>query len=78
MTLLVEENIVTDTKSITDKAIVVTGGAGFIGSHLCDKLLSCEPAKILIIDDFSLGQTRNIIHLRKNPKAEITSSQNIY
>jgi len=50
---------------LRDKTIVVTGGAGFIGSHLCDKLIDYDPEKLIIIDDFSLGKERNIKNLRK-------------
>ena len=69
--LLGEEGVVMDTESINDRIVTVTGGAGFIGSHLCDKLLAFEPAKIVIIDDFSLGKMRNVAHLQKNPNVEI-------
>jgi len=58
-------------ESITDKIVVVTGGAGFIGSHLCDKLLASKPKKIIIIDDLSLGKMRNIQHLLKNPRIKM-------
>jgi UDP-glucose 4-epimerase len=60
-----------DTENITDKIVAVTGGAGFIGSHLCDKLLASEPKEIIIIDDFSLGKMRNIEHLLKNPRVKM-------
>jgi UDP-glucose 4-epimerase len=58
-------------ENITGKTVVVTGGAGFIGSQLCDKLLVSEPKKIIIIDDLSLGKMRNIQHLLKNPRVEM-------
>ena len=45
---------------LQDKRIVVAGGAGFIGSHLCAKLMEYNPAKLIIVDDFSLGAERNI------------------
>ena len=57
-----------NTESVNGKIVAVTGGAGFIGSHLCDKLLGSEPKEIIIIDDFSLGKMRNIEHLLKNPR----------
>jgi nucleoside-diphosphate-sugar epimerase len=44
---------------------IVTGGAGFIGSHLCDKLLA-EKHKVICIDDLSTGKMRNISHLMDN------------
>lgn len=56
---------------LVDKLVLVTGGAGFIGSHLCDKLLAFEPAKVVVIDDFSLGNMRNIVHLQKNSRVKI-------
>jgi dTDP-glucose 4,6-dehydratase len=44
---------------------VVTGGAGFLGSHLCDKLLS-ENIKVICIDNLITGNTNNIAHLAGN------------
>jgi len=49
---------------IKNKIIAVTGGAGFLGSHLCDKLMRYEPKKVIIVDNFSLGKERNIIKIR--------------
>lgn len=48
---------------------LITGGAGFIGSHLSDRLLEAGHS-VAIIDDLSTGSVRNIAHLRKNPKFE--------
>lgn len=45
---------------------LVTGGAGFIGSHLADALLA-EGQRVLAIDDLSMGSLDNITHLRDNP-----------
>lgn len=49
------------------KKAVVTGGAGFLGSHLCDKLLS-EGFEVVCIDNLITGNTDNIAHLSGNEK----------
>ncbi len=46
--------------------IMVTGGAGFIGSHLCDRLLA-QQHSLEVVDDLSLGREDNISHLFSNP-----------
>jgi len=46
--------------SLKNKSVVVTGGAGFIGSHLVDRLTKEHPEKIIIVDNFFLGKHRNI------------------
>lgn len=46
--------------SIKDKNILVTGGAGFIGSHLCDALLAENAAKVVCVDNFFLGKMENL------------------
>jgi dTDP-glucose 4,6-dehydratase len=45
---------------------VVTGGAGFLGSHLCDRLLA-DGWQVLCVDNLVTGSTANIDHLRQNP-----------
>ncbi|MDD4362931.1 MAG: SDR family oxidoreductase [Atribacterota bacterium] len=51
------------------KRILVTGGAGFIGSHLCKKLLDSRN-EVLCVDNFFTGRKENIIHLINNPYFE--------
>jgi len=46
---------------------LLTGGAGFIGSHLCDKLIA-KGYDVSILDDLSTGSIKNIQHLKKNPQ----------
>ncbi len=52
-------------KNLAGANILVTGGAGFIGSNICDYLITCR-AKVRCFDNFSTGSKRNIIHLTKN------------
>lgn len=52
------------------KRILVTGGAGFIGSHLCERLLN-EGNEVICLDNFFTGNKQNIIHLTKNPYFEL-------
>ncbi len=52
------------------KKILVTGGAGFLGSHLCEKLLN-EGNEVFCLDNFFTGQKRNVIHLLSNPYFEL-------
>ena len=49
------------------KRILVTGGAGFIGSHLCERLLA-EGHEVVCVDNFLTGSERNIAQLHENPK----------
>src|SRR6056297_1803816 len=52
------------------KRILVTGGAGFIGSHLCERLLS-KGHEVLCLDNFFTGSKENIVHLLDNPYFEM-------
>ena len=52
------------------KRILITGGAGFIGSHLCEKLLN-EGNEVICVDNFFTGSKQNIIHLLDNPYFEV-------
>lgn len=49
---------------------LVTGGAGFIGSHLCEALLA-RGEEVICLDNFFTGRKRNIEHLRANPRFEL-------
>ncbi len=52
------------------KKILVTGGAGFIGSHLCERLLA-QGHEVLCVDNFFTGSKRNVVHLLANPYFEL-------
>lgn len=52
------------------KRILVTGGAGFIGSHLCERLLQ-DGNEVICLDNFFTGAKRNIVHLFDNPYFEL-------
>lgn len=52
------------------KRVLVTGGAGFLGSHLCERLLN-EDCDVLCVDNFYSGAKDNVIHLMSNPHFEL-------
>lgn len=52
------------------KKILITGGAGFIGSHLCEKLLNLGH-EVICVDNLYTGAKQNIAHLLDNPYFEV-------
>ena len=54
----------------TTKKVLVTGGAGFLGSHLCSRLISAG-CDVICVDNFYTGSKRNIAHLMDNPRFEL-------
>jgi UDP-glucuronate decarboxylase len=52
------------------RRILITGGAGFLGSHLCERLLA-EGNEVICVDNFFTGSKRNIVHLVTNPYFEL-------
>ena len=52
------------------KRILVTGGAGFIGSHLCERLLN-DGHEVICLDNYFTGSKKNIVHLLDNPYFEL-------
>jgi len=52
------------------KRVLVTGGAGFLGSHLCERLLS-DGCDVLCVDNFYSGTKENVAHLFSNPHFEL-------
>lgn len=55
---------------IQKKRILVTGGAGFIGSHLCEQLLN-EGNEVICLDNFFTGSKQKVVHLLDNPYFEL-------
>lgn len=59
----------TVTASGSVRRVLVTGGAGFIGSHLCERLLA-QGHEVLCVDNLFTGRKENIVHLAENPYFE--------
>ena len=57
-------------RTLTDNRVLITGGAGFIGSHLCDRLLDAG-AEVLCVDNFYTGTRGNLAHLLKHERFEL-------
>ena len=57
-------------KNFRRKRILVTGGAGFLGSHLCERLLQADN-EVICVDNFYTGSKENLAHLLDNPSFEI-------
>jgi UDP-glucuronate decarboxylase len=56
--------------SLNQNKILITGGAGFLGSHLAEKLLN-SGNEVLIVDNFFTGNKQNLTHLLSNPNLEV-------
>ena len=50
--------------SLAGRSVLVTGGAGFIGSHLVDRLVAEDPANLVVVDNFFLGKAENLAEAR--------------
>lgn len=50
----------------TSRRVLVTGGAGFIGSHLVERLLD-DDHEVIVLDNFSSGRMENLDHVKDNP-----------
>jgi len=57
-------------RSLNRKRVLVTGGAGFLGSHLCERLLERD-CEVLCADNYFTGSRDNVLHLLSNPRFEL-------
>ena len=57
------------------KKIIITGGAGFIGSHLIEKLLNKDIVEILVIDDLSTGKSDNLVKFEDTGKVRFINKK---
>ena len=57
--------------STTTKRYLITGGAGFIGSHLAERLLADGGSTVVLLDDLSTGREQNVAHLRGRPGVQL-------
>ncbi|MCP4382531.1 MAG: SDR family oxidoreductase [Hyphomicrobiales bacterium] len=65
-----DDNLLNTPFSIPRRRVLVTGGAGFLGSHLCDRLVA-SGSEVLCVDNFYTGNRRNIHELLDNPNFEL-------
>ena len=56
--------------TVNSKRVLVTGGAGFLGSHLCETLLD-QGCDVLCLDNYFTGRRANVAHLMDNPRFEV-------
>ncbi|RYD68391.1 MAG: NAD-dependent epimerase/dehydratase family protein [Verrucomicrobiaceae bacterium] len=59
----------TKSSSLLENRALVTGGSGFLGSHLSDRLIA-RGQDVLCVDNLFTGQKRNVAHLHGNPRFE--------
>ena len=62
---------------LTERRVLVTGGAGFIGSHLCDRLLE-RGDEVLCVDNFYTGTRRNVHHLLSTSAFRADASRHLF
>jgi UDP-glucuronate decarboxylase len=64
-------------KNGRSRLVLVAGGAGFLGSHLCDALLT-EGAQVICVDSFRTGRRQNLRHLEREPRFDVVEADVIH
>jgi UDP-glucuronate decarboxylase len=64
-------------KNRKSRLVLVAGGAGFIGSHLCDALLA-DGSRVICLDNLQTGRRKNLEHLKRDPRLEVIEADVIY
>ena len=64
-------------KNGKSRRVLVAGGAGFLGSHLCDALLA-EGAHVVCVDNFRTGRKQNLRHLEREPHFDVIEADIIH
>lgn len=62
-----------DLKKLHDRNFLITGGAGFIGSHIADYLLNNGASQVTVLDNLSTGSQSNILHLKENHRFQFVN-----
>jgi UDP-glucuronate decarboxylase len=68
--ILIPGDCILNFNEMIRKKVLVTGGAGFVGSHLCERLLN-NGNEVVCLDNYFTGQKANIVHLLENPYFEL-------
>lgn len=63
-------NVLCLTALFAEKTVLITGGAGFLGSHLCDRIIE-QGDRVICVDNLSSGSIDNIAHLQGNPSFKL-------
>ncbi len=63
-------DVASTVDNVIRKRVLITGGAGFLGSHLCERVLA-DGHEVVCMDNYFTGRKQNIMHLMGNPAFEL-------